>query len=263
MFIPGLDLNFAPLFCNPGMNIFPGVIDAYRQAGVCAVDGTSAADDFSSLCGALWWTSQDQAVHLFGSIPVDGLCAIDLSRESQRHRSLSARAVRQALSLGYPQHRVAQHPGQRQRNSRLAHLLRVRTASDRDGAKALCQRAFWSRSERHGLRSRCHHHRSVPVGIPVGTVPFDQGGDQAAHTAGLERQYPFFYSYQRWQVARSQLARRVDCRARRFLCDGSRLHRFRTPFSIERCRQFLCHSRQVQSQSPSAATPTKSTKARA
>ncbi len=91
MFMPGLDLNFAPLFCNPGMNIFPGVIDAYRQAGVCAVDGTSAADDFSSLCGALWWTSQDQAVHLFGSIPVDGLCAMTF-RESLRDIEACLRA---------------------------------------------------------------------------------------------------------------------------------------------------------------------------
>src|SRR5918996_2192095 len=250
MFLSGLDLNFEPLICHPARNLFAGVIDGYGQTGLCAVDGTFAADDFSSMCGALRWTSQDQAFHLFGSIPVDGVCATDLSRESQRYRGVSSCALHQALSLGLSQHRGAQHPGQRQRDSGLAHVMRIRTASDRDGAKALCQRAFWSRSERHGLRSRCHHHRSVPVGVPVGPVSFDQSGYQAAYALGLERQYPFFHSYQRRQVARSQFARRVDCRARRLLRDGSRVYRFRAPFSIERCGQFLCHSCQVQSQSP-------------
>jgi hypothetical protein len=210
MFFPGLDLNFEPLICHPARNIFAGVIDAYRQADLCAVDGASATDNLPSLCGTLRWTSQGQAFHLFGSIPVDGVCATDLSREPQRYRGVSSRAVLQALSLGLSQPGSAQHPGQRQRNSGLAYLLRIRTAADHDGAKALCQRAFWSRSERHSLRSRCYYHRSVPVGVPVGLVSFDQSGYQAAYALGLERQYPFFHSYQRRQVARSQLARRVD-----------------------------------------------------
>src|SRR5688500_10948533 len=137
MFLPGLDLNFEPVICHPARNLFAGVIDAYGQAGFCTVDGTSAADNLSSLRGALRWTSQNQAFHLFGSIPVDGVCTTDLSREPARYRSLSAGAVLQALSLGLSQHGSAQHPGQRQRNSRLADLLRFRTASDRDSAKAV------------------------------------------------------------------------------------------------------------------------------
>jgi len=169
MFLPGLDLNFEPLICHPARNLFAGGIDAYWQAGFCAVDGTSAADNLPSLCSALRWTSQNQAFHLFGSIPVDGVCTTDLSREPARYRSLSARAVLQALSLGLSQHRGAQHPGQCQRNTRLADLLRFCTASDRDGAKALCQRAFWSRPQRHRLCSGCDYHRSVPVGV---SLPF-------------------------------------------------------------------------------------------
>src|SRR5215510_12888485 len=255
MFLPGLDLNFEPLICHPARNLLAGVIDVYGQAGLCAVDGTSAADNLASLCGALRWTSQDQAFYLFGSIPVDGICTTDLSREPARHRSLSARAVFQAPSLELSQHGGAQHPGQCQRNSQLADLLRFRTASDRDGAKALCQRAFWSRSERDCLRSRCHHHRSVPVGVSLGPLSLHQSGYQAAHTFGLKRQYPFFYSYQRRQVPRNQFARRVDCRTGSLLCHGSRLHRFRAPFSTKRCRQFLCHSRQVQSQSSAPLLP--------
>src|SRR5499426_4730942 len=97
------------------------------QADLCAVDGASATDNLPSLCGTLRWTSQGQAFHLFGSIPVDGVCAIDLSREPQRYRGVSSRPVLQALSLGLSQPGSAQHPGQRQRNSGLAYLLRIRT----------------------------------------------------------------------------------------------------------------------------------------
>jgi hypothetical protein len=142
MFFPGLDLNFEPLICHPAKNIFAGVIDAYGQADLCAVDGASATDNLPSLCGTLRWTSQDQAFHLFGTIPVDGVCATDLSREPQRYRGVSSRAVLQALSLGLSQHGGAQHPGQRQRNSGLAHLLRIRTAADGDGAKLYANEPF-------------------------------------------------------------------------------------------------------------------------
>src|SRR3974377_1869574 len=130
MFSPGLDLNFGPLICQPASNLFAGGIDAYGQVDLCAVDGASAADNLSSLCGALWWTSQGQTVQLFGSIPLDDLCATDFSRKHARYH----------------------------------------TDVDVDGEKALRQRTFWSRSERYRVRSRCHHHRSVSVDLSVGCV---------------------------------------------------------------------------------------------
>src|SRR3974377_24226 len=193
MFSPGLDLNFGPLICQPASNLFAGGIDAYGQVDLCAVDGASAADNLSSLCGALWWTSQGQTVQLFGSIPLDDLCATDFSRKPARYRSFSARPVLQALPPGHPLHGIAQHLGQRQRNSGLAYLLRFRTELDRDGEKALRQRTFWSRSERYRVASRCHHHRSVSVDLSVGCVSLDQSGYQTAHAFGLEGQYPFFH----------------------------------------------------------------------
>ena len=133
MFLSGLDLNLESAFCQPAMSFVAGVIDAYRQIGFRAVDGTFAANNLSSLCGALWWTSQGPALQLFGSVPLDGLCATDVSREPARYRSLSSRSVLQALSLGYSLDRGAQHSGQRQCNSGLAHLLRLRPQFDCDG----------------------------------------------------------------------------------------------------------------------------------
>src|SRR5918996_6638088 len=74
-------------------------------------------------------------------------------RESLRDIEACLRA--QSSKLYHLGIRGAQHPGQRQCNSRLAHLLRLRTELDRNGAKAVRQRTFWSRSERYRLRSRC------------------------------------------------------------------------------------------------------------
>src|SRR5690348_9599485 len=173
MFWPGLDLNFESVFCHPAMNFVAGVIDASRQVGVRTVDGTSAANNLSSLCGALWWTSQGKVFQLFGSVPVDGLCAIDVSRKPARYRSLSSRSRLQALSLGHSLDRSAQYLGQCQRDAGLAHLLRLCPEPDCHGPTAVRRRTLWSRTERDRLCSRCNHHRSVPVGISLGAVPFD------------------------------------------------------------------------------------------
>ena len=82
MFLPGLDLNSDRSFCHPAGNLSAGGSDAHRETGLCSVDGTFAAHDLSSKCGALPWSSQSSALQLLGSISVDGLCAIDVPRES-------------------------------------------------------------------------------------------------------------------------------------------------------------------------------------
>src|SRR4249920_1205024 len=255
MFLFGLDLKSEWAFCHPAKNSFAEVIDAHRQTGLCSVDGSSAANNPSSLRRPLWWTSQSPAFQLSGSVPVDGIRAIDVSRKPARYRSLSSGSVFQTLPSRHSFEGRSQHLGQCQRNSGLAHLLRLCSESDCYGTTSLRQRTLWSGSQGYRLRSGCHDHRSVSFGIPVGAVPFDQGSYQAAHAARSARQYPVFHSYQRWQVARGQRTRRIDHRAWSFLRHGPRLHRFRTLGAAERGGQFLCHSRQVQSQSPAPLFP--------
>ena len=97
MFLFGLDLNSKSAFCHPAKNSFAEVIDAYRQVGLCSVDGTSATNNLSSLRRPLWWTSQSPAFQLSGSVPVDGIRAIDVSRKPARYRSLSSSSVFQTL----------------------------------------------------------------------------------------------------------------------------------------------------------------------
>src|SRR4030065_35339 len=73
-----------------------------------------------------------------------------------------------------------------------------------------------------------------------------QGGREAAHAARSARQYPGFYSYQRWQAARRQHPRSVDSRGRIVLHHGSRLHRLPTLVSVASGRELLRHPREAQ-----------------
>ena len=59
--------------------------------------------------------------------------------------------------------------------------------ADRRGEEALRRGSFRRELEAHRLRARRHHHRSVPVGVPLGQVQKHQGrreGERAAWTCG-------------------------------------------------------------------------------
>src|ERR1019366_3029558 len=76
--------------------------------------------------------------------------------------------------------------------------------------------------------------RSVPLGLSVGVVPFDQSGGQTAHAPGFMGQYPVLHLHQRRQAARRQYPRSVAARAWCHLCHGSRIHRLRSLASSAR-----------------------------
>ena len=61
------------------------------------------------VCGALSRQLQGQSVFVLGSVFVHGLCAINLSRESARHRRLSSRALRSTIPSGLPQPCLSQY----------------------------------------------------------------------------------------------------------------------------------------------------------
>ena len=84
---------------------------------------------------------QDQAFLMPRSVSLSCLRATDLAREPARHRSVSSRAILQALPSGFPQHGCPQHLGERQRRARLAHLRRLRPTPHRHRAAALCRRS--------------------------------------------------------------------------------------------------------------------------
>ena len=74
------------------------------------------------------------------------------------------------LSPGISQLHCAQHAGQCQRDAGLAHLLRLRTKPDRHRPATLRRRGARARSQGHRLRARCHHDRSVSLGLSLGAV---------------------------------------------------------------------------------------------
>src|SRR3989344_91648 len=231
MIFPGLDLKYAASICDPARNSLAGGIDEPGQTGIRADHAAFAVDDVSPLRRALWRRTQGQDLFLPRALSLHGLCPADLSRELARHRSVPARASRQAVPHGHPEPGFAQHAGRCQRSARLAPLRRVCPVAHWNRPSSLYRGAVWRRSEGDGLRAGCQHHRPVPVGVSLGPVSLDQGGHQAAHALGPAWQHPHVPAHQRRQTARRQCPRPVAARARRLLRHGSRLHRLRTAAS--------------------------------
>src|SRR3989338_374199 len=234
----GLDLNLARSIRGIS-NPIARTANEHGQTCICASDVALAADHFPQMCRSLQRRAQGQSLHLSRSVSLYGVRATDLSRESARHRSLSAQSVRQALPHGLSQYGVAQYVGQCECGSRLAHLCRLRTKPDWNSTPALRGRTVWRRSLGDGLRTGCNHHRSVSVGISVGSVSFDQSGDQAAYAARPAWQYPQLHPHQRRQAARREYSRPDHSRSWGVLHHGSRLSRLRQAASFAPSRRFL------------------------
>src|SRR3990167_1845321 len=94
-----IDLNLKFIQTHTSVPLRKELKDEFRQNDLCSTDGLySLPLRISPLRGALPRQLQNQELFLLGSVSHDGLCPTDLSRESQRHRSVSASPTRQALS---------------------------------------------------------------------------------------------------------------------------------------------------------------------
>ena len=94
----------------------------HRQAGIRPGDGLSPAAHVSAVCPTI---SIELSANILPSrsvlVCMGGCCAVDLSRQPARYRSLSSRSCQQALSPWHPRPCGAQHVGGCQRKARLAH----------------------------------------------------------------------------------------------------------------------------------------------
>lgn len=72
MIFLGLDLKNAPSICDPARNLLAGGVHEPGQAGVRASYAALAADNVSSLRGALWRRAQGQDLSLSRPISLDG-----------------------------------------------------------------------------------------------------------------------------------------------------------------------------------------------
>src|SRR5712691_3567443 len=109
-----------------------------RSNRVCATHQLSFSQRIQSLRGALWRQQECAGLLLLGSVSHHGFRPTHLSRELARHRSVPRGATPQTLSCRFQWPSETFHSGQRQRESRLAHLPRLRPKSDSDRTSALC-----------------------------------------------------------------------------------------------------------------------------
>jgi len=161
---------------------------------VRATDGSSFESRVSQMCATLQRQLPGAEFLVLGSVSVHGVCAVDLPRESARHRRLPAFARPASLSSGHSGYGLAQHPGRCQRKPRLADLCRFRRSPDRGSAPALSPRGFGIGLGEHGLCLGLHRYRSVHDVVPLGSLQVDPARPEAAYAARSARFYPHIYS---------------------------------------------------------------------
>src|SRR5712664_490764 len=213
---------------------------------VCSTHQFSFAQRIQSLRQSLRWQQGRALVPLLGSVSDHGFCPTNLPREFARHRSLSASARPQALSLWLPWSQQAGHAGRRQRDPRLENLCRLRSESDSDRQTFVCRHRPRPGTRRHGLCARLHHHRSLSLALSLGQVPPGQRRHQTSHLARDSQCHSSIYRHYRGLASRCQSPRCRAARAWFFHRDGSRLHRFRAPLWPALGADFLRHSGQAQ-----------------
>src|SRR5437899_2736879 len=159
---------------------------------------------FAQLMDFLPWTSFGRIVQRYGGdrhvkslrcaehFRAMAFCPADLPGESQGHRSLSVGAGREALSHGVSRTDSSLDTVRCERSQRLAHLRRLRAGADPSGQKALRGREPRGGTLGNSLRARFDDNRPLPVGLPLGAVPFDQGSREDAYAARSAGAIPSF-----------------------------------------------------------------------
>src|ERR1700690_32884 len=224
-----------------------GGADVHRQDPVRPDYGLSSMEHFFSHCGSLWWRPSCSYIALRRAISNNVVFSTYLSGESPRYRSLFVGAGRKTLSHGSAGTRQSFASGRRQTISRLGHLRRLRSKTDRSSKKALCRGELRGRHLQYRLCSGCHNYRSLPVDVSLGSLSNRQGCRKSSYADGPQGFYPKLYSYLRWQTPRCQCSRSTYPRSWCLLCDGSGVSRLRASVCPASGQQFLRHSSQIQS----------------
>ena len=112
--------------------IYSGGGDACRKARVRPSDGVRAVVYLSSLGCKVPGQLQRAQLQLPRPVHLHGVRAAYLPGKPAGHRSLSGRATGQALPLGHPRQDQPQQSGRCQRDTGLAHSLRIRPGTDPD-----------------------------------------------------------------------------------------------------------------------------------
>lgn len=179
------DLNSGEQVCQPfGISCAGGRHECWQDLvrsdfGLPAMEGISPNRD------ALWGRLSRPDLDLCRAVPLYGFRSTDLPGEPARHRSMPVGPSGQTLSHGVSCPGESLDVGRCERRPRLADLCRVCPAPDWPSPDALRQRRLRCGVDQHGLCPGRHHHRSVPVDVPVGAISHGQGRGEAAHAARI------------------------------------------------------------------------------
>src|SRR5713101_2357596 len=132
----GIDLKSKPVQPMHARLLRMRGANEFWEIDLCTADGLSSFQGFSTLCQTLPGRLQTQDFFLLGSVSLHDLRTVNVSRESARYRSLSARATHQALPSGHSRPSLAQYSGPCELGPRLAHLRRLRASADYPRSRA-------------------------------------------------------------------------------------------------------------------------------
>ena len=182
-----IDLNFV---LGYGFTFLAGEANVRGADRFFAAHALSSIADFSPMCSPLPGRSPHQTIQMSRSIPLHGLCPTDLPRKPTRHSGVPTSAASETLPHGNPRTSLQEHTGRCQRKTRLANLCRLGSGAHHPRPKTLCPGRLRCRTEPHGVRARCHHHRPVLVSVSLGPISSNQGSRQNAHAVEFTRQHP-------------------------------------------------------------------------
>src|SRR5437773_1060227 len=120
-----IDLNSEAVKAMLPRHLRKELLDECWPIDLFTTDGLSSRSRVSPMRRALQGRLQTQEFLLLGPVSLHGLRPAYVPRKFARHRSLSAGQPNQALPYGHSRSRLAQHAGQRQLGTRLAHLRRL------------------------------------------------------------------------------------------------------------------------------------------
>lgn len=211
----------------------------YRQTHFLSNYRPSSHASVPTMRGSISRQLQNQKLLMFRSVSLYVFRSTHISRKPQRYRNLPQSTKKQTLSYGYPFQNSTKYPGQCKQDARLAHIRRLRSASDYRSSRTIQQRTIRCRSYPKRLCTRFNNHRSQPIAFSMGLLPQNQRSRQATYPIGFTRKHSNLYSYQRRQTARRQYPRSAHSRTRQFLHYGSRLSGLRQAVSNRAMECFL------------------------
>ena len=174
-----MDLNFSLSFC---LSYLKGEANVCRHYNLCSHNGSPGMETISDMRCQIPWRSQDQDIQMRRTFSCNGFCAINISRKSSGHRSLSACYGFETISHGYQEYSVKKQSCARKRDPRLAHLSRLCSNPHQQSKDSVCQRTAW-----RGLRINCicpglNDYRPLHESVSLGTISENKKRHQAPYS---------------------------------------------------------------------------------